>query len=409
MVDVARHNLILFILLGLNTLFFSVIPNTAVAGTIPNNLCLKTPPVRTMHVATGKAFSTALRNAKAGDHIILADGLKLKGNYVLDESGYFGRAIIIRSATGGGAILLGRLSVRGSFVRVSGLTVEGGSIDVYGNKVRISRNYIKDGKKNPAVRLLGGAARNRVDHNEIFNMSSQGIQLKLAKDDPIRSIENRIDHNYFHDFASGRMTKGEALEIGDKNDMSDVVTRTRIDHNLFQRINIDDEVMTLKSSGNLVSYNTFESSEGFISNRHGRNNVFRANVFDKIDKGLRVHGDGTLVIANVFFNSPLTAMSGNITQASVKSSRFGFPAARSSNFSCNQVTGADIGVGYGYAGSTVTAKRTRLDNNEGNIRYYMNARAKVVQKAKCEMYGQPKQLITPQVGVAARDIHCGSD
>lgn len=408
MADVARHHVIFFILLGLSTLFFSSAPQRAAAGTTPYNLCLKTPVVRTMHVTTPKGFRLALRNAKAGDHIILDSGLELKGNYELTESGYFGHAIVITTLTGD-TVLQGKLSIHASYVRISGLVVDGGSIDIYGHKNRISRSHFKNGKKSPGIRLLEGASRNRIDHNEFSEMQTQGIQLKLAEDDRGQSIENRIDHNYFHDFTSGKTKVGEAIEIGDQNKTTDYMTRAGIDHNLFQRINIDDEVMTLKSSGNTVAYNTFESSEGFISNRHGRNNVFRANVFDKITKGLRVHGNRTLVIANLFFNSPLMAMSGNITQASVKASRYGFPASKNSDFICNQVTGADIGVGYGYAGSTLKARRTRLDNNQGNIRYYMGARAKMVRKTKCEIYGQPKQLVLTDVGIAARDLHCGND
>jgi hypothetical protein len=77
-----------------------------------------------------------------------------------------------------------------------------------------------------------------------------------------------------------------------------------VEYNLFERCNGDAEIVSVKTGGNHIRYNTFLESEGTLTFRHGNGNRAYGNFFfgngKKNTGGIRVYGEDHLVYNNYF-------------------------------------------------------------------------------------------------------------
>ncbi|GLZ34036.1 lyase [Lentzea sp. NBRC 105346] len=258
------------------------------------------------------ALQTAIDNASPGDRIELADGVYTST-----------KAITIRkSGITVAAAHVGKAEIRGSagFVFGSGVSdvvIEGFtlrhkgrlSVPVDARKIRITRNNLEiDVPVIPDdaggwIEVNGDDVE--VDHNTFQNRTNEGVYLHVGG--PPRGIAKRTwaHHNYFFNHRFNGGNGGESVRIGN-SDRQQNSANTLLEHNLFEKANGDAEAISVKSSDNVVRYNTIRDSRGFLVLRHGHRTLVDGNVL--FQTGIRFHGNDHKIVNNYVENTRDRAM-----------------------------------------------------------------------------------------------------
>lgn len=147
---------------------------------------------------------------------------------------------------------------------------------------------------------------NRIDHCSLTGKLSLGVTLLVNLNDA-RSLDNHhlIDHNYFGHRPVYGSNGAETMRIG-TSQQSYETSATRVENNFFERCNGEVEIISVKSSGNVVRGNVFLECEGVVALRHGRNNTVTENIFNgkggRNTGGVRIVDSGHIVSNNTFLN-----------------------------------------------------------------------------------------------------------
>jgi poly(beta-D-mannuronate) lyase len=136
---------------------------------------------------------------------------------------------------------------------------------------------------------------NRIDHNEFVDCLSKCTGVWGAR------LRNRIDHNAFRALRRFGQEEVEAIQIGQSSHY--VPTYTLIEHNLFDHANGTGEIVSIKTSGATVRYNTFIDSRGALTLRAGNGSRAEGNVFIRCQDGIRVYGSDHVILNNVMIDS----------------------------------------------------------------------------------------------------------
>jgi hypothetical protein len=290
----------------------------------------------TRSVSTSAQLSSALQAAAAGDVIVLADGTY--AGFTVTKSGLTIQAAHKgRAEINSGILRLSRVSnvtIQGLSITTSGShqTVDGESFpvavwfeDCTRSRLAGSRIRLNGQAHGTAwVMLSGNSSDNRIDHDEFGpNPSSaghgnhfifvRGNRSGISTPDdrtewanghgpynPKMARHTRIDHNYFHDMGSGSGESIVAGGIGTAGDYQD--TYTVIEDNLFENCDGDPEVISVKSSSNVIRNNTIRTSGGMISLRAGNHSVVTGNLMLAGGKagsgGVKVYERGHTITGN---------------------------------------------------------------------------------------------------------------
>lgn len=263
-----------------------------------------------------------LRTAAAGDRIVIRDGvysdmeLKWLGHGTQDAT------ISIEAETPGGVVFTGGSTLRfaGEWLVISGLDFRGGFAPRgsvvefrYGKEVandcRLtdcvidSYNPVRRDEAYSYVLLFG--RRNRVDHCELSGKLNLGVTLIVMLNEE-RSQQNshRIDHNIFGYRPVYGSNGAETIRVGTSH-QAYTSSNTVIEDNLFDRCNGEVEVISIKSSDNIIRNNRFWECEGVLALRHGDRNEACGNVFvgngRRNTGGIRVVNAGHRVHDNRFY------------------------------------------------------------------------------------------------------------
>jgi len=160
---------------------------------------------------------------------------------------------------------------------------------------------------------------NRIDHNTFQNKETPGhyITVDGSFDDSgsdevyYQSQYDTIDYNYFKNNGPRAVNEQESIRIG-WSEMSLSSGFTTVEHNLFEDCDGDPEIVSVKSSDNTIRHNTFVSSYGTLSLRHGNRNRIEGNYFFGNGKaigtspagsslytgGIRIYGADHMIINN---------------------------------------------------------------------------------------------------------------
>ncbi len=301
--------------------------------------------VRTVNVSSSSALNTAVAGAQPGDCIVLANG-----NYsafTITADGTSSLPITISAANRGSATInSGILRLNGAnWVVLDGLkiTSSGGTTTLDGesrqvivsiagsNNCRLTRLTFRPtghAAKTAFVMLNGNSTNNRIDHSDFGpntvdgvhyvwpagNKTIPGVTPPSDRTDwanyhspvnPNIARGTMIDHNYFHDMASGTaecMVLGGLGVTGDYQD-----TNTVVENNLFTNCDGDPEIISIKSSSNIVRYNTIRTSAGGIVSRAGNKNQIYGNFILQGGKdgsaGIRLHEKDHTVYNNYIENT----------------------------------------------------------------------------------------------------------
>lgn len=265
-------------------------------------------------------FDNAVKSAKPGTKIILANGEWNNVELLFEGDGTISDSIVLSVETKGQVILTGNSSLRisGSFLKVEGLVFKDGFtptnavISFRKNRDEISNNSrltecVIDNFNNPErhvqdywVAIYG--KNNRIDHNHIEGKKNLGVTMIVGLDTK-GSIENhhRIDHNYFGPRPTFGNNGGETLRIGTSHNSLEN-SNTLVESNYFDRCNGEHEIISNKSCQNTFKYNTFFECTGTLTMRHGNETLVDGNVFIGNGKpstgGVRVINETQTVINN---------------------------------------------------------------------------------------------------------------
>lgn len=323
----------------------------------------------TVSVGNSAALTAALAQANPGDEIVLENGV-YRGTFTLERSGEPTRPITIRAATPRQVIFSETLfTLTRNHGVLSGLIFERSQVTIRGDHNRVGRSVFRRSEPRPkgmnaAVQIAGGGSHNRIHHNELTGWSTYGFRIVQPNK---RMTGNRIDHNYLHDYVIDQKSNSpEAIQIGSSNEITHLNLATIIERNLIERVRIRGELLSLKTSGNVVRENTFIDAGSSVQARHGTGNTFLNNTLIHASV-LRAYGDRHRLIGNRLVATELIVPSGDVTQDELgKPGGRGHPSARQQLVAGNLLEqGARIIVGQGHG--PFAAEDTILAGNSGPV------------------------------------------
>jgi hypothetical protein len=260
---------------------------------------------KTVEVANNAALGGALSAAQAGDCLVLADG-----SYTfpaISKKGTEAAPIVIRAKNRGMAeVPSGNLNYQGSsYVVVEGLKfTSSGNINFNdSDNCRLTRlRFIPTNQAgNDWVTFNGTSHHNRVDRCEFGPKTVLGNTIMFSGPGNTVSPNNRIDHNFFHDIKGGGGNGWETLRIG-LSSKAQSKAHTIVEFNLFKAATGDPETISVKSSENVIRYNTYRATTGEITLRHGNGTLVYGNFMladgNAEARGMRVLGANHRIFNN---------------------------------------------------------------------------------------------------------------
>ncbi|CAA0090885.1 Chondroitinase-B [Zhongshania aliphaticivorans] len=253
----------------------------------------------------------AIATVKAGETIILRNGVWSDVEIQFEANGSEGRPVTLRAETAGEVIISGRsnLTLSGEYLLVSDLVFKDGHSPTdavisfrkdskhLANHSRVTNVVIdrfnKPDRFDSDSWVLMYGRDNRFDHNHLVGKMNKGVTLAVRlNDEASQQNHHRIDHNYFGPRPVLGSNGGETLRIGTSH-YSLTNSHTVVENNLFDRCNGEVEIISIKSGSNIIRDNLFWESAGTLTLRHGNGNLVEGNAF--IGNG-KAHTGGIRVI-----------------------------------------------------------------------------------------------------------------
>jgi poly(beta-D-mannuronate) lyase len=277
--------------------------------------------VATTSVNSIEALHKAVKSARPGDIITLANGMYANVKIKIFAKGTEKEPIIIKAETPGKVFISGKssLSMAGEYIEIHGLYFtdgysEGNVIEFRNGKeiathCRLTHCVIDDynadhrATENTWIRLYG--RHNRIDHNTFSRKLNHGCLLVVELNEE-RSRQNfhRIEYNIFGHRANLGSNGGETIRVGNAL-YSLTESNTIITNNYFEYCDGEVEIVSIKAGHNEVSYNTFFESAGVVALRHGNYNHVFNNTFLGNGKaytgGIRVVNEGHKIHDNYLY------------------------------------------------------------------------------------------------------------
>ncbi len=282
-------------------------------------------------VRTAAEVSLALLKASPGDTILLNDGVWTDQYIRFEGNGTEQAPLVLRAQTPGRVVLTGnsRLDISGRWLVVDGLRFEDGALGSGQHVIRftgrkgdaansrltnvaiVNYNPIDPSTRYFWVSLFG--QHNRVDHSRFEGQNHSGVTVVVWRKPDVRD-GHIIDYNHFLNRPLGDGNGFETIQIGGSATASSN-SGTVVQSNLFERTNGEIEIISVKSGGNDIRFNTFRQAAGSVTLRHGDGNRVTGNFFlgDHVvgSGGIRVMGSNH-VIANNYLQDLTGAMGGAI-------------------------------------------------------------------------------------------------
>ena len=296
-------------------------------------------------VSTIEEFNDAVKDAKPGDVIILANGVWENAELKFYANGTADKPIKLTVETKGKVTLEKESNIRlaGEHLIVEGLVFRNGHTPTgevisykkdsenLCNSCRVTECVIDN--YNPSERhesdyWVGIYGKNgRFDHNYLVGKRNRGVTLAVRLNSEASLANNhRIDHNYFGYNPILGSNGGETLRIGTSHH-SLKNSNTLVEDNYFEMCNGEHEIISNKSCQNTFRNNTFYECQGTLTMRHGNETLVENNYFFGNGKantgGIRIINEtqtvnnnycegltgyrfrGALVIMNGVPNSPI--------------------------------------------------------------------------------------------------------
>ena len=267
-------------------------------------------------------ITTAVSQSQPGDTITMANGTWTNQNITFNDAGTASKPITLRAQTPGRVLLNGtsKISIGGDYTTVDGLRFQDGTL-TSGNIIALSSSSSFSRVTNCALIDYDAASttgyhwfhvdgmHNRVDHNFFKGHVNDGVTLEIF---PAVDSYHQIDHNQFVDRPTGSGNGFETIRLG----LSSIQTRqahATVESNLFERCDGELEIISVKSSENILRNNTIRDSDGTLTLRHGQGSLVEGNFFLGNNKsgssGVRIIGPNHIVQNNYFQDLDTNALS----------------------------------------------------------------------------------------------------
>lgn len=257
-------------------------------------------------VSSISALQRAIEKATPGDVITLA-----KGTYTTSQditvsiAGTAAKPITIEAQVIGGAEISGaggfhltgtaaHLIIRGfRFTHASSRArMAAGS-----SFCRWTRNIFQTTGKGEYLTVNGDD--HQVDYNTFRHKDSMGRFITVRGTGSQIAQRIWIHHNYFYDFKSqGGPNGAEAFQFG-LSGLSLSTSNSLVEHNLFEDCAGENELISIKTSGVTLRYNTIRNCKAQFTLRHGNRCQVYGNYFLNTP-GLRFFGDDHVIHSNHF-------------------------------------------------------------------------------------------------------------
>ncbi|MGP4112750.1 chondroitinase-B domain-containing protein [Streptomyces sp. 4N509B] len=314
-------------------------------------------------VSDSDELAQALEGAEAGDRIVLADGAYEIGR-MSDRHGTASEPIVVAAENRGEAVISdGQLEVLdSSYVTFEGLSWRNSdTLKITGSHhVRLTRNHFRLAEEESLkwVIIQGeNSHHNRIDHNLFEEKHELGNFITIDGSETQQSQYDRIDHNHFRNIGPRANNEMEAIRVG-QSAISESDGHTVIESNLFENCDGDPEIVSVKSNDNVVRYNTFLTSQGTVTQRHGNRGTFHGNFFLGGGKpgtgGIRLYGQDHLVFNNYFegltgtgYDAALQVDGGDVDTSGALSAHWRvYRATIVHNTFVNNVSNIEVGANY---------------------------------------------------------------
>ncbi|MGJ8593193.1 MAG: chondroitinase-B domain-containing protein [Aquaticitalea sp.] len=290
------------------------------------------------------SLEEAIKNAKAGDDIVMKNGVWKDVEIKFRGKGTKENPITLKAETPGKVTIEGQsyLKFGGEHLIVEGLHFKNGfspsnaviefkisnkdSLNEISNNCKVTNCVIEDFNKpkrdDDDLWVLFWGRNNELSNCYIAGKTNRGptVRVSIAG---VESINNyhKIINNHFGPRPVKGGPSGETIQLGDSyTSMSP--SHTLVANNLFEECNGEVEVISSKTNFNEFRNNVFYKSEGSLVTRHGNYSMIDGNYFigDGINEnigGIRIINTGHWVVNNYFYNlvgksfrSPLAVMNG---------------------------------------------------------------------------------------------------
>lgn len=291
-------------------------------------------------VSTLEELNKSIETAKAGDHIVMANGIWKDAEIKFQGEGTAEKPIVLRAQTDGKVFVEGvsNLEIGGKYLEVKGLFFRNGySPTANVIAFRTSRKNVANHSKvtNCVILDFNNLERDRDNlwvqfygkHNELSNCYIAGktnggptVRVDLKGNQSIRNY-HKITNNHFGPRPRKGGPRGETIQLGSSfTSMSP--SNTLIANNLFEECNGEVEIISSKTNFNIIKNNVFYKSEGSVVTRHGNyvqvdGNYFIGDGLNENYGGIRIINTGHWVTNNLFYNikgknfrSPIAIMNG---------------------------------------------------------------------------------------------------
>ncbi len=268
------------------------------------------PAGPTTLVTSPDRLATALATAHPGDHVSVTPGVYTSGLIRVGNSGTATAPITISASgpvtfTGAGGLDLSGAS----HVIVQGFTFsDGGGLVVPGDAKanRVTRNTFQG--NTGGADLTVKADDTEVDHNTFQNRTAQGNYIQVVGPGASDMAQRvHIHQNYFYNHQYKGANGGESIRFG-LSGRQHAVANGLIENNLFDKADGDSEAISIKSSNNIVRYNTIINSRGTLSLRHGWNTRVEGNILIGGSTGIRFFGNNHVIVNNLVEDTSGPAM-----------------------------------------------------------------------------------------------------
>ncbi len=302
--------------------------------------CKEASTKSAIQVANIEELNDAIKNAKAGDNIVLANGVWKDVQIKFTGEGTDDDPITIKAETPGEVFIEGvsNLEISGEYLEVEGLFFRNGHAPTknviafrtseknvanncsVSNCVILDFNNLERDQDNLWVQFYG--KHNKLDQCYLAGKTNGGptVRVDLKGNQSIRNY-HQIVNNHFGPRPRKGGARGETIQLGSSfTSMSP--SYTTIENNLFEECNGEVEIISSKTNFNLIKNNVFYKSEGSVVTRHGNYVTIDGNYFigDGVNEqygGIRIINTGHWITNNLFykikgknFRSPIAIMNG---------------------------------------------------------------------------------------------------
>ncbi|MCX5685332.1 MAG: polysaccharide lyase 6 family protein [Planctomycetota bacterium] len=248
--------------------------------------------------------------AQPGDVIVLPDGVHTDLKIAFAAAGLPGKPITLKAKNPGKCTLTGAagITISGKHLVVEGLVFD----QAWGAGIVMLRGatdcrltdcaFIECGNPEStfgrAIDLAERSKNNRVDHCYMQGNLSMGMGVKVGEPDNLENSDNTFDHNYFRNIVHRFNNGQESVQLG-QGPAGETAVRATVEFCLFERANGDPEIISSKSSSNVLRYNTFRDCDyGSLTLRGGANTRVEGNFFFGCKSAVRMYGKGHQFVGN---------------------------------------------------------------------------------------------------------------